>query len=73
MTPQRQQQADIASDAPTQTGFTCTPLSGVMAAEIDGLDLARATPADMARIRELFLKHHLLVVRRQQLTDADIE
>ena len=56
-----------------QTSFTCNTLSSVMAAEITGLDLAQATSTDMARIRQLFLKHHLLVVRRQTLNDADIE
>lgn len=68
-----QLQMGFDSDTSTQTSFTCTTLSSVMAAEITGLNLARATTADMARIRELFLKQHLLVVRRQTLDDADIE
>lgn len=53
--------------------FNCQPMSPVMAAEVTGLDLAQASAADMKRLHDLLLKHRLIVVRRQQLSDADIE
>lgn len=54
-------------------GFRCAPLSPVMAAEVTGLDLAQAGEAELAQLAQLLLEHKLVVLRRQQLSDADIE
>src|SRR5206468_1660738 len=48
-------------------------LSPSVGAEISGVDVRALTPADVPRIRGLFLQHHLLVFADQHLTDADLQ
>src|SRR5688572_28372070 len=48
-------------------------LSPSVGAEISGVDVRTLTPAELARIKALFLEHHLLVFSDQDLTDADLQ
>src|SRR5687767_4416079 len=48
------------------------PLSPVIGAEVEGLDLSRAlSPAEAAELRRAYLEHHVLVFRDQLLSEAD--
>jgi len=53
--------------------FRVRRLSSMVGAEVDGVDVRVLTPADIARIKHLFLQHHLLVFPDQHLTDVDIQ
>jgi taurine dioxygenase len=58
-----------ATGTPAQTDFQILPLSGLMGAEVIGLDLGR--PLDeltRERIHDAFLKYQILVFRGQKLT-----
>jgi alpha-ketoglutarate-dependent taurine dioxygenase len=70
---QKQAPAGIATDALPAHGFVCRPLSSALGAEVTGSDLARLADGELDAIKALFLKHHLLVLREQHLTDADIQ
>ena len=48
-----------------------TPLSGAIGAEIHGIDLARATDAQIAEIRQVWLAHNVVFFRDQALPPAD--
>jgi len=48
-------------------------LSPSVGAEITGIDVRALTSSQVARIKGLFLQHHLLVFPDQHLTDADIQ
>ncbi len=48
-----------------------TPLSGAIGAEIQGIDLARATDAEIAEIRQIWLAHNVVFFRGQTLPPAD--
>ena len=48
-----------------------TPLSGAIGAEIHGIDLARATDAEIAEIRRIWLAHNVVFFRGQTLPPAD--
>jgi len=48
-------------------------LSPSVGAEITGVDVRTSTRAEIARIKALFLEHHLLVFAEQNLNDADIQ
>ena len=48
-------------------------LSPSVGAEITGVDVRVLTPSEVARIKGLFLQHHLLVFPDQHLTDGDIQ
>jgi len=48
------------------------PLSGALGAEVVGLDITRPIPtAAQTDLRRLFMSHHLLLVRGQELTPED--
>ena len=49
------------------------PLSPHVGAEISGIDVKALSAAELARIKSLFLDHHLLVVSDQELADADLQ
>jgi taurine dioxygenase len=51
--------------------ITYTPLSGAIGAEIQGIDLARATDAEIAEIRQIWLAHNVIFFRGQTLPPAD--
>ena len=46
------------------------PLTGVMAAEVRGVDLARIDDVELAEVRRLACEHEVLVIRDQSLTPA---
>ena len=48
-----------------------TQLSGAIGAEIQGIDLARATDAEIAEIRQIWLAHNVVFFRGQNLPPAD--
>jgi len=48
-------------------------LSPYVGAEISGVDVRTSSPGELARIKALFLEHHLLVLSEQDLSDADIQ
>jgi taurine dioxygenase len=48
-----------------------TPLSGAIGAEIHGIDLAHATDAEIAEIRQIWLAHNVVFFRGQTLPPAD--
>jgi taurine dioxygenase len=48
-----------------------TRLSGAIGAEIAGIDLARATDAEVAEIRRVWLDHNVVFFRDQPLSPAD--
>ncbi len=49
------------------------PLSPHVGAEVSGIDVKVLSAAELARIKSLFLDHHLLVLRDQELADADLQ
>ena len=51
--------------------ITYTPLSGAIGAEIHGIDLARASDAEIAEIRQIWLAHNVIFFRGQTLPPAD--
>lgn len=51
--------------------FTVSPL-GILGAEIEGLDLARVTRAEVDAIKQAWYRHDVLLFRRQRLTDDDL-
>jgi len=54
------------------TSFEVRRLSLALGAEVSGLDLTSAIPADtMARLRKTWLEHHVLVFRGQLLSPAE--
>ena len=48
-----------------------TPLSGAIGAEIHGIDLAHATDAEIAEIRQVWLAHNVIFFRGQTLPPAE--
>lgn len=50
--------------------LTVTRLSGALGAEIGGIDLARATDAEIAAIRRIWLDHNVVFFRDQALPPA---
>ena len=53
--------------------ITVKPLDAPLGAEIIGLDARNITPEDSKTIFDAFLKHHILVLHDQHLTDAELE
>ena len=53
------------------TKLSVTKLSGTIGAEISGIDLARASDADIAAIRRIWLDHNVIFFRDQALPPAD--
>ena len=72
-----QQHSRQPTRAPRDTadaqGFSTRQLSPALGVEIIGIDLTHPTPGEMGAIRQLFLQHHLLVLRDQHLADRDIQ
>ena len=52
--------------------ITVKPLDAPLGAEIIGLDARNITPDDSKTIFDAFLKHHILVLHDQHLTDAEL-
>jgi taurine dioxygenase len=50
-----------------------TLITPVLGATIEGVDLARITPAQFAQVYEIWKKHHVIVLRDQRLTNAQFE
>src|SRR6185295_12859320 len=48
-------------------------LSPHIGAEISGIDVKALGAPELARIKSLFLEHHLLVLSDQELADADLQ
>jgi alpha-ketoglutarate-dependent taurine dioxygenase len=48
-------------------------ISDVLGLEISGADLRRADAGSITAIKRLFTQHHLLVIRNQDLNDAELE
>ena len=51
--------------------ITVKPLDAALGAEIIGLDVRDISPASATALHEAFLKHHLLVIRDQPITDEE--
>jgi taurine dioxygenase len=51
--------------------FTACPL-GTLGAEIEGIDLAHATKAEVEAIKQAWYRHDVLLFRNQRLTDDDL-
>jgi taurine dioxygenase len=49
-----------------------TPLDAPLGAEVSGLVPARLGPEEAGLLNEAFLEHHLLVVRDQKISDAEL-
>src|SRR5262245_7327806 len=48
------------------------PVSDALGVQLSDFDIARpCSPAEQSELRELFCRHHLLLVRGQQLTAGD--
>ena len=60
-------------DSPQALEMRVRRLSPAVGAEISGVDVRSLTPAELARIKALFLEHHLLVFSEQELSDADLQ
>lgn len=60
-------------DSPQAVDLRVRRLSPSVGAEISGVDVRTLTAAELARIKALFLEHHLLVFPEQELTDQDIQ
>ncbi len=52
--------------------FTVRPLAGRIGAEILDLDVRRLTENSFARLRQAFLDHCMLVLRKQELSSQDL-
>lgn len=52
--------------------ITVKPLDAALGAEIIGLDVRDISPASATALHEAFLKYHLLLIRDQPITDADL-
>ncbi|HEX7888325.1 MAG TPA: TauD/TfdA family dioxygenase [Ramlibacter sp.] len=50
-----------------------TPLTPALGARIDGVDLARITAPEFQQLYDIWKRHHVIVMRDQQLTDAGFE
>jgi taurine dioxygenase len=55
----------------TSTRMDVRPLAGAIGAEILGVDLARASDAEIAELRRIWLEHLVLVFRDQELGPAE--
>jgi taurine dioxygenase len=53
--------------------FSHTPVTPVFGAWIQGLDLARITTSEFQQLYEVWKRHHVVVLRDQQLTNAEFE
>ncbi len=60
-------------DTPQALEMRVRRLSPFVGAEISGVDVRTSSPGELARIKALFLEHHLLVLSGQELSDADIQ
>jgi len=59
----------MTDTAPPTTTIDIEPLSGVLGAEVRGIDLSRSLASEaIAAVRTAFLDHHVLVFRDQDLT-----
>ena len=52
---------------------THTPITPALGAHVHGVDLATITPEQFNACNEIWKKHHVLVFRNQQLTNAQFE
>jgi taurine dioxygenase len=50
-----------------------TPLCAAFGAEVHGIELASITPAQFTRLYDIWKKQHVVLLRRQRLTDAQFE
>jgi taurine dioxygenase len=65
----RTQTLGVTTDSPTVHPFDARPVSGVLGAEIAGLDLRTPLDADtVGALRAALVEHHVLVFRDQELT-----
>lgn len=56
----------------TATPLSLRPMTGVLGAEVEGVDLAGSLPAEIvAAIRQALIEHHVLVFRGQNLSMED--
>jgi alpha-ketoglutarate-dependent taurine dioxygenase len=64
----------VADDGVKQVAdeIAVVPLSTALGAEVVGADLSTAANGEYAVIRTAFLQHHLLVFRKQSISDEDI-
>ena len=60
-------------DTPQALEMRVRRLSPFVGAEISGVDVRTSSAGELARIKALFLEHHLLVISGQDLSDADIQ
>ena len=64
--------AVLRRERPAYETIGVRPLSPVIGAEVEGLDLSRPlSTAEAAELRRAYLEHHVLVFRDQALTEAD--
>lgn len=47
-----------------------SPLCGAFGAEVHGIDLARIDDVEFVRLYEIWKRHHVVLLRRQELDDA---
>src|SRR5688500_3732224 len=64
---------ETSLDTPQALEMRVRRLSPFVGAEISGVDVRTSGPGELARIKALFLEHHLLVLSDQDLSDADIQ
>jgi taurine dioxygenase len=50
-----------------------TPITPALGATVEGVSLADITPAQFARVYDIWKKHHVIVLRDQRLTNAQFE
>ncbi len=54
-------------------GIRHTPITPALGALVEGVDLARVTAAEFRQLYDIWKKHHVLVMRGQDLTNAQFE
>lgn len=50
-----------------------SPITPALGAYVEGVDLGRITPPEFRQLYDIWKRHHVLVMRDQQLTDAQFE
>ena len=61
------------AEAALEATMTVHPASPALGARVEGVDLARERDADIAELRGLLLRHHVLVLPNQRLTALELE
>lgn len=49
------------------------PITPALGATIEGVDLARITPAEFRQVHDIWKKHHVIVMRNQRIDNAQFE